>query len=419
MSMNDHGWGNKPDPGGNKGGKQGPPDLEELWRDLNRRLSALFGRKTGGGIGGGGVPRPPFNLRQFGGGIGLLAALVIVVWLASGFYIVDEGQRGVVLRFGSFSRITTSGPNLRLPWPIESHEIVNLSGVRTVEVGYRGAEKNKVLKEALMLTDDENIVMVQFAVQYLLKDPQQFLFKNRHPDDAVTGAAETAIREIVGKSKMDFVLYEGREQIAANTAKLIQDILDRYETGVLIRSVTMQSTQPPEQVQAAFDDATKAGQDRERHKNEGQAYANDVVPRARGAASRLTEEANGYKSRVIANAEGEASRFKQILVEYNKAPEVTRSRLYLDTVQQVMSSVSKVMVDAKGGSNLLYLPLDKLMQAAGATATSATATATPEAATVARPNPVIPNEVPPQLEKPDASMARSRDALRSRERGER
>jgi len=417
MSMNDHGWGNKPDPGGNKGG--GPPDLEELWRDINRRLSALFGKKSGGGPGGGGVPTPPFNLRQFGGGVGLLLVLILVVWLASGFYIVDEGQRGVVLRFGSFTRITTSGPNLRLPWPIESHEIVNLSGVRTVEVGYRGAEKNKVLKEALMLTDDENIVMVQFAVQYLLKDPQQFLFENRHPDDAVMGAAETAIREIVGKSKMDFVLYEGREQIAANTSKLIQDILDRYATGVLIRSVTMQSTQPPEQVQAAFDDATKAGQDRERHKNEGQAYANDVVPRARGTASRLTEEANGYKSRVIANAEGEASRFRQILVEYNKAPEVTRSRLYLDTVQQVMSSVSKVMVDAKGGNNLLYLPLDRLMQAAGATAASPVVAAPADMASPARANQVISNEVPPQLEKQDAGSARSRDALRSRERGER
>jgi membrane protease subunit HflK len=418
MSMNDHGWGNKPDPGGNKGG--GPPDLEELWRDASRRLSVLFGRKGGGngGNGGGRDARPPLNLRQFGGGIGLLLLLIVVVWLASGFYIVDEGQRGVVLRFGRFTRITTSGPNMRLPWPIESHEIVNLSGVRTLEVGYRGTEKNKVLKEALMLTDDENIVMVQFAVQYLLKDPQNFLFKNRHPDDAVMGAAETAIREIVGKSKMDFVLYEGREQIAANTAKLIQDILDRYETGVLIRSVTMQSTQPPEQVQAAFDDATKAGQDRERHKNEGQAYANDVVPRARGAASRLTEEANGYKSRVIANAEGEASRFKQILVEYTKAPEVMRSRLYLETVQQVMSSVSKVMVDTKGGNNLLYLPLDKLMQAAGATATAA-APAAAEASQAARPNPAVSNEVPPQLEKSDASMARSRDALRSRERGER
>jgi len=418
MSMNDHGWGNKPDPGGNKGG--GPPDLEELWRDLNRRLSALFGKKGGsfGGNGGngGGDARPPFNMRQFGGGIGLLLILVAVIWLASGFYIVDASQRGVVLQFGRYKETTDPGLHLRMPWPLQSHEIVNLSGVRTVEVGYRGAEKNKVLKEALMLTDDENIVMVQFAVQYLLKDPMNYIFKNRHPDDAVMGAAETAIREIVGKSKMDFVLYEGREQIAANTQKLIQDILDRYETGVLVRSVTMQSTQPPEQVQAAFDDAVKAGQDRERQKNEGQAYANDVIPRARGAAARLMEEANGYKQRVIANSEGEASRFKQVLVEYNKAPEVMRSRMYLDTVQQVMSSTSKIMIDAKGGNNLLYLPLDKLMQAAGASA----AVAAPEAATTSRPAQNIPNEiVPPQLEKQDGNVTRSRDALRSRERGER
>jgi len=419
--MDNHGWGNKPNPGGNKG--DGPPDLEELWRDINKRLTSLFGKKRGGPGGGfgGGDPKPPLSMRQFGGGIGLLAILVLVVWLASGFYIVDEGQRGIVLRFGKFSQMTTSGANIHWPWPIESHEIVNLSGVRTVEVGYRGSEKNKVPKEALMLTDDENIVMVQFAVQYLLKDPQNFLFKNRHPDDAVMGAAETSIREIVGKNKMDFVLYEGREQIAALTAKLIQEILDRYETGVLIRSVTMQSTQPPEQVQAAFDDAVKAGQDRERQKNEGQAYANDVVPRARGTASRLLQEAEGYRQSVIANAEGEASRFKQILVEYNKAPEVTRNRMYLETVQQVLSSTSKVLVDARNGSNLLYLPLDKLMQAAGAPA-SPVASGTANAAgheTPAHPATVVSGDVPPQLEKPDGSLSRSRDTARLRERGER
>ncbi len=414
MSLNDHGWGNKPDPGGNKGG--GPPDLEDLWRDVNRRLSNLFGRKGGGKGVGGGEPRPPFNPRQFGGGIGLLGILVLVVWLASGFYIVDASQRGVVLQFGRYKETTDPGLHLRLPYPIQSHEIVNLSGVRTVEVGYRGGEKNKVLKEPLKLTDDENIVMVQFAVQYLIKDPLNYLFKNRSPDEAVMGAAETAIREVVGKSKMDFVLYEGRDQIAANTAKLIQDILDRYETGVQIRSVSMQSIQPPEQVQAAFDDAVKAGQDRERQKNEGQGYANDVIPRAKGAAARLMEEASGYKQRVIANAEGEASRFKQVLAEYHKAPEVMRSRMYLDTMQQIMSSTSKVMIDAKSGNNLLYLPLDKLMQAAGAAAPAAVA-AVPEAA--ARPLQVVPSEVPPQLEKQDGSVPRTRDALRSRERGDR
>jgi membrane protease subunit HflK len=299
--------------------------------------------------------------------------------------------------------------------------VVNLSGVRTVEVGYRGTEKNKVLKEALMLTDDENIVSVQFAVQYLLKDPKAYIFNNRHPDDAVMGAAETAIREVVGKNKMDFVLYEGRDVIAANTQKLMQDILDRYVTGIQIRAVTMQSTQPPEQVQAAFDDAVKAGQDRERQKNEGQAYANDVIPRARGTASRLYEEANGYKSRIIATAEGDASRFKQILVEYNKAPEVTRSRMYLETVQQVYSSTSKVMIDAKGQGNLLYLPLDKLMAAAGAqvaqgAAVDATTTVVPRNA----PSGASTTEVPPQLEKvaPDGQSGMFGNARSlSRERG--
>jgi modulator of FtsH protease HflK len=422
MSLNDHGWGNNSG-GGNKGGNQGPPDLEELWRDFNRRLSGLFGRKRGGGNGGGdgGGNLPGLSPRQFGSGISLLLALIAAVWLGSGFYIVDASQRGVVLQFGSFKEATEPGLRWRLPWPIQSHEVVNLNGVRTVEVGYRGSEKNKVPKEALMLTDDENIVSVQFAVQYLLKDVQAYLFRNRHPDDAVIQAAETAIREIVGKSKMDFVLYEGREVIAASTQKLIQDILDRYETGIQVRSVSMQSTQPPEQVQAAFDDAVKAGQDKERQKNEGQAYANDVIPRAKGTASRLQQESEGYRSRMIATAEGDASRFKQILAEYNKAPEVTRQRLYLETIQQVYSNTTKVMVDAKGSGNLLYLPLDKLIQAAGTQA--AVTAAEPSAAPATAPAAAVSNDVPPQLEKTPAVGGggdyRSRASLNSRDRGER
>ncbi|WP_126447695.1 FtsH protease activity modulator HflK [Sulfuricystis multivorans] len=363
MSLNDHGWGN--DPG--RGGRNGPPDLDELWRDFNKRLSGILGKK-GGGAGGddGGARRPNLTPGQFGGGLGLLIALIAVVWLASGFYIVDASQRGVVLTLGKYSETTEPGLRWRLPWPIQSHEVVNLTGVRTIEIGYRGSEKNKVLKEALMLTDDENIVSVQFAVQYLLKDPKAYLFNNRHPDDAVTQAAETAIREVVGKSKMDFVLYEGRDVIAANTQKTMQEILDRYDTGIQIRAVTMQSTQPPEQVQAAFDDAVKAGQDRERQKNEGEAYANDVIPRARGTASRLLQEAEGYRARLVATAEGEAARFSKLYGEYAKAPEVTRQRLYLETMQQIFTNTSKVMIDAKGGGNLLYLPLDKLMQQAAA-----------------------------------------------------
>ncbi len=361
MGLNDPQWGNK-----NSGG---PPDLDALVRKLNAKLQALLdGRRGGGGntpgAGGG------FSMK-FGGGLGLLVIIGLLIWIGSGFYIVDASQRGLVLRFGKFVESTESGPRWHLPYPFESVEIVNLSQVRTVEVGYRENERNKQLDESLMLTDDENIVDIQFAVQYFLKDPADYLFNNRNTDENVRQAAETAIREVVGKSKMDFVLYEGRAQVAAATTKLIQDILDRYKSGILVSQVSLKNAQPPEQVQAAFNDAVNAGQDRERQKNEGQAYANDVVPRAKGAAARLLQEADGYKQAMIANAEGDASRFKQILVEYEKAPAVTRERMYIDMMQQVMSSTSKVMVDQKNGNNLLYLPLDKLMQVTAAPASAA------------------------------------------------
>ncbi len=408
MSLNDPQWGNRggndnDKPGGSRRPNDGPPDLEELWRDFNNKLSGVLGKKNGGGGNGGGgdgprMPNIDFNPRFVGSGLGLLAGLVAVVWLASGFYIVDASQRGVVLQFGSFKETTEPGLRWRLPYPIQSHELVNLNGVRTIEIGYRGSERNKVLKEALMLTDDENIVNIQFAVQYILKDPVEYLFNNRHPDEAVMGAAETAVREIVGKSKMDFVLYEGREQIATQAAKLMQDILDRYKSGILISKVTMQNAQPPEQVQAAFDDAVKAGQDRERQKNEGQAYANDVIPKAKGTAARLMEEAEGYRSRVIASAEGDASRFKQVVTEYAKAPEVTRQRMYLDTMQQIFSNTSKVMVDAKGQGNLLYLPLDKLMQAGAVPAVAGAAPAEGVTNAPVRNGTPLGGEVPPQVE---------------------
>lgn len=389
MGLNDPQWG--------KRGANGPPDLDELWRRFNQRLAGMFG-----GQGSGGPDKP--NLKQFGGGAGLLIGLLALVWIASGFYIVDASQRGVVLRFGKNVETTQPGPRWHLPYPVESVEIVNLSQVRTVEVGYRNNVKSKVLKEALMLTDDENIIDIGFAVQYILKSPEDFLFNNRSPDDTVLHVAETAIREIVGKSKMDFVLYEGREQVAAAASKLMQEILDRYKTGIQISKVTMQNAQPPEQVQAAFDDAVKAGQDRERHKNEGQAYANDVIPKARGNAARLLQEAEGYKQRVIANAEGEASRFKQVLAEYSKAPGVTRDRLYLDMMQQVLSSTSKVLVDTKGSNNLLYLPLDKLIQMSGPGGPSSAS----ETAQAAKSSP-LPETAP-------EGTARSREAFRSRDR---
>jgi membrane protease subunit HflK len=392
MAWNDPQWGNR-----DNRKNSGPPDLDEIWRKINQKLNGLFGNRSGGsdeGPSGGG------NL------LGLLALLAVLVWVASGFYIVDTGQRGVVLRFGKYVETTEPGPRWHLPWPIESREVVNVDQVRTVEIGYRNNVRSKVLKESLMLTDDENIIDLQFAVQYILKDPEEFLFVNRAPEDTVLQVAETAMREIVGKSKMDFVLYEGRADIAARAKVLMQQILDRYKTGISVSQVTLQNIQPPEQVQAAFDDAVKAGQDRERLKNEAEAYANDVVPRARGLASRLKEESEGYRQAVIANAEGEASRFAQILAEYQKAPQVTRQRMYLDTMQTVMNNTSKVVVDQKGGNSLLYLPLDKLQQIVSQPYSGA-----PEVLTQ-------PPAGAPALT-PSTTDPRSRDALRSRDREDR
>ncbi len=404
MALNDPNWGRK------RG--DGPPDLDEIWARFNQKLNGLLGGKgKGPAPGDSSGPGGPggAGLKRFGGGAGLLVALVFLVWVASGFYIVDAAQRGVVLRFGKFTEITDPGPRWHLPYPIESAEAVNVSGVRTVEIGYRNDVRSKVPKESLMLTDDENIVDVQFAVQYLLKDPQDYLFNNRSPDESVKQAAESAIREVVGRSRMDVVLYEGRAKITADARVLMQETLDRYKTGISISQVTMQNAQPPEQVQAAFADAVKANQDRERQKNEGEAYANDVVPKARGAASRLMLESEGYRQRVVATAEGEASRFKQILTEYSKAPGVTRDRLYLDMMQTVLSNVSKVVVDQKSGSNMLFLPLDKIMQMSGAVAG---ASVVEQGA--AKPSPM--NEPTPVQQQAVPDVARSRDALRGRER---
>ncbi len=405
MSLNDPQW-------GKRGGSGGPPDLDEVWRNVNRRLNELFGRRRGGGgelpPPEGGGPRPSLPM----GGVGLLIGLVALVWLVSGFYIVDEGRRGVVMRFGKYTEMTLPGPRWHLPYPIETVEIVSLLQVRTLEFGYRSNVKSKVLKESLMLTTDENIVDIQFAVQYILKDPADFIFNNRDSretqhtlEDTVRQVAESVMREVVGRSRMDEVLYEGREQIAANAQDLMQQILDRYRTGIQISKVTMQNAQPPEQVQAAFDDAVKAGQDRERARNEGQAYANDVIPRARGAESRLIEEANGYAASVVSKAQGDASRFSQLLVEYDRAPAVTRERLYLDMMQSVLGSTSKILVDQKGGQSLLYLPLDKLIQQ------SPSAPGTEPSRMMVTPEPSA------NLEPTGRSRDSLRDALRARERG--
>lgn len=386
-------------PGFGQRNNEGPPDLDEVFRDLSKKINNLFGGSNNQGA-------TPGRNAEFP--IIPIIGLIALVWLATGFYIVDQGSRGVVLRFGKHVETTLPGPRWHMPFPIESVENVNLEQVRTIEVGYRSAEggstRSREPRESLMLTDDENIIDLQFAVQYNLKDVENFQFKNRATEDSVRGVAETAIREIVGKSRMDFALYEGREEIAVRAKKLMQEVLDRYDSGINVVNVTMQNAQPPEQVQAAFDDAVKAKQDLERQKNEGQAYANDVIPKARGTAARLAEEAAGYKLRVENEAKGNANRFDQILTQYNKAPEVTRQRLYIDAQEQILSNTSKVLVDQKGGNSLLYLPLDKLMERSGAssqTATPATKSATSE---------------PMQV---DIDTDRSRDAFRSRDRDER
>ncbi|MDE2187611.1 MAG: FtsH protease activity modulator HflK [Betaproteobacteria bacterium] len=402
----------------------GPPDLDELWRDFNRKLNGLFGRKGRGGGSFKPPRRPDFQTSPKIAGLGLIILVVVLVlaWLGSGFFIVQEGQQAVVTRFGKLAYIEEAGFHWRLPYPIESEEIVNVSQVRSVEIGRGGEIRTTGLPASAMLTEDENIVDIRFAVQYRISNVVDYLYNNRSPDDVVTQAAETAIRSVVGSKTLDYVLYEGRGEVATKVQDLIQSILDRYKTGILVTNVTLQSVQPPEQVQAAFNDAIKAGQDRERLKNEAEAYANDVVPRAKGTASRLVQEAEGYKARVVAQAQGDTSRFDLILNQYEKAPQVTRERMYLETMQQILSNVSKVMVDSHGSNNLLYLPLDKLLQQSALPAPAPSG----RPAASALPVPSLPAASAPALADSTAGVAAStplanasgsssRDTLRERD----
>ncbi len=400
-----------------KGSNQGPPDLDELWRDFNRKLNGLFGgnkngrgRPVGGGNGGNTPPGGGFqpDMKSAGIGAGLIAAVAVLIWLGTGFFIVQEGQQAVITRFGELKGTRDAGFNWRMPYPIERHETVALTQLRSVEIGRGSAAGAAGLKESSMLTQDENIVDIKFTIQYRLKSAADYLFQNRNPDDAVKKAAESAIREVVGKGTMDTVLNKDRESIQRDVVKSVQAQLDRYKTGILIQTVNIQNVQPPEPVQAAFDDALKAGQDRDRLKNEGQAYANEVVPRAKGTAARLKEEADGYKANVVARAEGDAERFKSVYTEYQKAPQVTRDRMYTDAMQQIYSSVTKVMVDSKQGNNLLYLPLDKLMQAAG----GVNAVGSADIA-------IVPTAPAAAVPAPAAADSRARDGSRTRDRDNR
>jgi modulator of FtsH protease HflK len=404
--------------GPRRGANQGPPDLDELWRDFNRKLGGLFGNvkggnrgatpiRGGGGGGSGGDSGGGFqpDMKSAGLGVGLVAAVAVVIWLGTGFFIVQEGQQAVITQFGKYNKTVGAGFNWRLPYPIQRHELVFVTQIRSVDVGRDVVIKATGLRESAMLTEDENIVEIKFAVQYRLSDARAFLFESKDPAEAVVQAAETAVREVVGKMRMDSALSEERDQIAPRVRAMMQTILDRYKVGIEVVGINLQQggVRPPEQVQAAFDDVLKAGQERERAKNEAQAYANDVIPRAVGAASRLKEEADAYKSRIVAQAQGDAQRFKSVLAEYQKAPQVTRDRMYIDAMQQIYSNVTKIMVDSKQGSNLLYLPLDKLIQMTGQVAQE----------TAAVPVPASPGPANAAAAIPDA---RARDAARDRTR---
>ena len=343
-------WGQRRRPDG------GGPDLDRIVKNIQQKFAGLFGGGSGGSGGG---------MRASGIGLGLIVAVALFIWLVTGFYVVNQGERGVVLRFGKKAEITDAGLRWHLPFPIEKVEKVNVEKVSTIEIGYRsnrsGGGKSKVPKEALMLTEDENIIDIEFAVQYKIKDAGEYLFNLRDPETTIAQATESAVREVVGKSTLDFALTEGRDQVARSARELLQQIMDKYKIGVHIVTVETQKAQPPEEVKSAFDDAVKAREDEQRLKNEAEAYANDVIPRARGAAARVTQEAEGYKASVIARADGDARRFSQIATEYVKAPAVTRERLYLETMEQVLSSTTKIFIDQKAGNNLIYLPLDKLV----------------------------------------------------------
>jgi modulator of FtsH protease HflK len=380
-------------------------DLDELWRDLNRKLSGFFG-----GGNGGGTPQgdPQRDMRNAGVVVALVVGVALAVWMASGFFIVKEGQQAVITQFGRYKTTVGAGFNWRLPYPIERHELVFVTQIRSADVGRDSIVKSTGLRESAMLTEDENIVEIKFAVQYRLNDARAWLFESKNPSDAVVQAAETAVREVVGKMRMDTALSEERDQIAPRVRQLMQTILDRYKVGVEVVGINLQQggVRPPEQVQASFDDVLKAGQERERSKNEAQAYANDVIPRAVGAASRLAEESSAYKARIVAQAQGDAQRFGSVLTEYQKAPLVTKDRMYLEAMQQIYSSVTKVVVESRQGSNLLYMPLDKIIQS---TATGATV-AGPETQ-------LVPNTSPAQSSSTVGSGdVRSRDSGRSRDR---
>jgi len=362
VAWNEPGGNGGKDPWGQRRKEQGPPDLDKILKNIRDRLSGLFGGGGGRGTGGGGGER--FNRI----GLGLIVAVAVGLWLLSGFYVINQGERGVELKFGKKNEVTGPGLHWHWPWPIERVEKVNVDQVSTLSIGRRGDKgSGGGVDSGFMLTEDENIVVVEFTVQYKIKDASDYLFNVRDPKSTIVQAMESASREVVGKSQLDFIITEGQLEVSDKTQKLLQEILDRYKSGIQIVKVQMQKVSPPEEVKAAFDDATKAREDGARIIKEAEAYSNDIIPRARGAASRLMQEAQGYKASVMARAEGDARRFTSIVGEYVKAPGVTRDRMYIETMEQVLSNTTKILIDQKGSSNVLYLPLDRMLHNASST----------------------------------------------------
>ncbi|MHB8454980.1 MAG: FtsH protease activity modulator HflK [Acidiferrobacterales bacterium] len=402
MAWNEPGSSGGKDPWGQRKKDQGPPDLDKIVKNIQRKLGGIFGGKGGGSVGPGGGKVSRF-------GIGAIIIVVLVLWIVSGFYVVQQGERGVVLQFGKKTDVTEAGLHWHLPFPIESVDKVNVEQVYVLQIGYRSSERSstssKLPKEALMLTQDENIVDVELAVQYKIKDPSAFLFNVRDPKATIISAAQSAVREVVGKNTMDFILTQGRDVIGQDTQTLLQSILDRYNSGIHIVTVQLQDAKAPEEVTAAFEDAVKAREDEQRVKNEAEAYSNDIIPRARGDAARIVLEAEGYQASTIARAEGDARRFSQVVTQYDRAPAVTRERMYLDTMEKVLSNTTKIFVDLPHGNNVIYLPLDKIVRQ---TTTAATAGPVDTLQPLPEPGATLPPD--------DTSQSRLPDSLRGRGR---
>ena len=338
----------------NDNNNQTPPELDEVIKDFKNKFNSTFGRKSSGNTGASKAAKGSFKY---------LVILAFIVWLLTGIYIVDPAERGVVLRFGAFQESTTQGPHWHIPYPVESVYKINVEQIRSAEIGFRNVQNSYsggVSSESLMLTKDENMVDVKLAVQYKVADAQAFLFNVFQPELTLSHVVQSVIRQVVGDNTMDHVLTTGREQVALEVKSASQALLNEYNTGLMITAVTMQDAQPPVQLKPAFDDVVKAREDEQRYINEARAYANDIVPKARGASQRLIAEAEAYKSEVVSKSEGEAYRFTQILTEYIKAPDVTKERLYRETLEDVLGDTNKVIVDSNSNS-LMYLPIDQLI----------------------------------------------------------